>query len=79
MAYLVIIIFGVVAYGLSDNEIYLILCCMLPLAGVLIIYTSFYYQANDYNMLKDIEAENAKRRYLKKMRNKELEKSRKFE
>eukprot|EP01022_Parablepharisma_sp_SALTPOND_P028425 TRINITY_DN70944_c4_g1_i1.p1 TRINITY_DN70944_c4_g1~~TRINITY_DN70944_c4_g1_i1.p1 ORF type:complete len:1780 (-),score=174.97 TRINITY_DN70944_c4_g1_i1:1708-7047(-) len=66
LCYGLFILGGLIAYGLSDDPTYLICACFLPMAAILLIYVYIYYSANDYHVLKDIKAENTKRRYLKK-------------
>lgn len=66
LCYGLLIIGGLIAYGLSGNNVFIICCCYLPLVTILIIYVYFYYCANDYRVLKDIKQENATREFLRK-------------
>jgi len=61
LCYGLLIIVGLVLYGITHEPVYIILAAFLPIALIEVIHMYVYYVANDYRVLKDIAAENQRR------------------
>jgi len=73
LCWLFLIVCGVVSYAITDYPTFLILAAFIPLAIILVLYIYIYYSVNDYRVLKDIKAENRKRAYLRKSKEKQAD------